>query len=277
MPRKRWDTIACCQTYAGRNLTSRETGRAHASARIAGRVRTALQALLPQSCVLCAAASGNALVCGACGTGMPRLADACPRCALATPGNVVCGACLATPPPFDATIAAWRYAFPADRLLQAFKYGGRLALAEPLAAALADAVRARNPRRPDCLVAMPLAARRQRERGFNHAHEIARRLSASLGIPLVHDLRRTRDAPPQAGLALRERTRNVRDAFEARRGLTGRTVAIVDDVMTTGATLRAAAIAVRRAGAIGVDAWVVARTPPPGRDQGSVSATMSLT
>jgi predicted amidophosphoribosyltransferase len=82
-------------------------------------------------------------------------------------------------------------------------------------------------------------------------------------VPLVHDLRRTRDAPPQAGLTLRERRRNVRGAFEANARIAGRAVAIVDDVMTTGATLSAAALALRKAGAIRVEAWVVARTPPP--------------
>lgn len=237
-------------------------------ARLHALVGASVQALLPQSCVLCAAPSGNAIVCDACSAEMPRIADACPRCGLAAPGSLVCGTCLARPPPFDATIAAWRYAFPADRVLQSFKYGARLALAEPLAQAIAAAARARNASMPDCLVAMPLSARRQRERGFNHAHEIARRLSALLGITLTHDLRRTRDAPPQAGLTLRERMTNVRDAFEARGGLAGRRVAIVDDVMTTGATLGAAAIAVRKAGAVRVDAWVVARTPPPVRDRG---------
>ena len=203
-----------------------------------------------------------------CTREMPVIDEACPRCALASPRNLVCGACLAKPPPFDATIAAWRYAFPADRLLQSFKYAGVLALAEPLASALAEAIERRNALRPDVLVAMPLSARRQRERGFNHAHEIARRLSTRLRIPLAQLLCRTRDAPPQAGLTLRERARNVRDAFEASAGIAGRTVAIVDDVMTTGATLRAAARAARRAGAVRVDAWVVARTI---RDQGSES------
>jgi ComF family protein len=230
---------------------------------LAARVRAALQSALPQACVLCRAPSGNAMICAPCNAGMPSLGAACPRCALASPGSVICGSCIATTPPFDAALAAWRYAFPADQLLQAFKYGGRLALAEPLARAIAGAVIARGAPPPERLLAMPLARHRQRERGFNHAHEIARRLSAYVHVPLVHDLRRTRDAPPQAGLTLRERRRNVRGAFEANARIAGRAVAIVDDVMTTGATLSAAALALRKAGAIRVEAWVVARTPPP--------------
>jgi ComF family protein len=219
----------------------------------------ALRGALPQACALCAAPSGEALLCDACARDMPRLDCACPRCALPSPDGRECGACLAKPPPFAATIAAWRYAFPADRLLQSFKYGGRLALAEPLAVALEAAVRARGTPLPERVIALPLSSRRQRERGFNHAHEIARRLAAALHLPLAHGFRRTLDAPPQAGLTLRERARNVRNAF-ASPPLDGASVAIVDDVMTTGATLRAAALAASAAGAVRIEAWVVART-----------------
>lgn len=248
-----------------------DSGRARAAPdvqRAVNALRGLLKSALPQACALCAAPSDDAVVCAACTVQMPRIVSACPRCARASPGNLPCGACLAKPPPYAATIAAWRYAFPADRLLHAFKYGGRLALAEPLALALADAVRARNAPLPDRLVAMPLSARRQRQRGFNHAQEIARRVSSCLRVPLAPGLRRTRDAPPQAGSTLRERARNVRDAFEGHEALAGLSVAIVDDVMTTGATLAAAALAARAAGAARVDAWIVARTPPPGRDRG---------
>jgi ComF family protein len=237
--------------------------RATGASRVAGALGRALRAALPQACALCAAASGDAMLCVACAAQMPTLTNACPQCALPTPDSLPCGACLTKPPPYAATVAAWRYAFPADRLLQAFKYGGRLALGEPLAAALSCAVRARGLAMPDRLIALPPSRRRQRERGFNHAHEIARRVSSSTGVPLERAFRRTRDAPPQAGLTLRERARNVRDAFEATAPLTGLSVAIVDDVMTTGATLAAAAIAARAAGAARVEAWVVARTPPP--------------
>jgi ComF family protein len=221
----------------------------------------ALRAALPQACVLCAAASGDALLCGACAAAMPRAERACPRCALATPDAAACGRCLSQPPPFDAACAAWRYDFPADRLVRAFKYGGRLALAEPLARALADAVLVRSAPLPDCVCAVPLARLRQRHRGFNQAQEIARRVATRLRLPLRAALVRTRETPAQAQLPLRERTRHVRDAFRATQPLEGLAVAIVDDVMTSGATLAAAARAARAAGAVRVEAWVVARTP----------------
>ena len=230
-----------------------------------------LRRLLPQACALCAAASGDALLCPACTTALPGVGPACPVCALPairsdpSPGARAspCGACLARPPPFSRSVAAWIYAFPVDRLVQALKYGGRLALAEPLGDALAAAVLATPRALPQVVVPLPLAPARQRERGFNQAHEIARRVAARIAVPLAAGLDRRGDAPPQASLPWSARARNVRAAFAGRPSLNGRRVALVDDVMTTGATLAAAARAARRAGAVDVEAWVVARTLPP--------------
>jgi ComF family protein len=231
---------------------------------------------LPQACMLCAAPSLSALLCAACSADMPRTEVACPRCGLpsvlnnrpskgddgsATP--LTCGACLARPPPFAMTIAAWRYGFPADRLLQAFKYGAALALADVFARAIVDVVVARHAPLPDGIAAVPLALARQRQRGFNQAQEIARVVSSLTGVPLMRGLRRRRDSPPQAGLARAARSANVRRAFICEASLDGATIALVDDVMTTGATIAAASTALLHAGAARVDAWVVARTPPP--------------
>lgn len=235
-----------------------------AASSIASNGLSAFRHALPQACVLCAAASGDALLCAACEARLPRIVAACPQCALPSAAARVCGACLAKPPPWAAAYAAWIYAFPVDRLLQALKYGGRLALAEPLAQALCATLATRGSRLPDCLVAIPLAQRRQQARGFNHAREIARRVAAQLRVPLAEGLLRTRDTPPQAALRLAQRAANLRGAFDARGEFAGRSVAIVDDVMTTGATLAAAAQALRAAGAVRVEAWVVARTLPPG-------------
>ena len=221
-----------------------------------------LRRALPQACALCAAPSGNALLCTACEAALPRIAAACPRCALPSPDAAVCGACLAQPPPYVAALAAWAYVFPVDRLLQEFKYGGRLALAEPLALALCATLASREAPAPDCLAAIPLAPRRQRARGFNHAREIASRVGDGIGVPLADGLRRTRETPPQAALRLAQRAANVSGAFVADGDFAGRSVAIVDDVMTTGATLASAARAVLAAGALRVEAWAVARTLP---------------
>jgi ComF family protein len=225
--------------------------------------------LLPQSCALCAAPTPDALVCAACAAALPTLRDACPRCALPSTAGVPCGACLAQPPPFDATIAAHAYAFPVDRLLQALKYNGRLALADWAAATLAARVQAGRVPPPaptvlplPLLVPLPLAPPRQRQRGFNQAQEIARELGRLLALPVAPALLRTRTTPPQADLPWAERVRNVRGAFAARDRLDGAQVVLIDDVMTTGATLAAAATAARAAGAARVECWVVARTLP---------------
>jgi ComF family protein len=225
---------------------------------------------LPQSCELCAANSGTRLVCPACEAALPQVAEACPRCALPSAGGAVCGSCLVHPPPYDAVIAAYTYAFPVDRLLQALKYGGRLALADWAAQALASRLRAmptglsQASGPAGALVPLPLAAARQRQRGFNQAQEIARHLSAALGLPVDPVLCRPRAAPPQASLPWSGRRRNVRGAFALDRPVPGGHFVVIDDVMTTGATLAEAARALKHGGAARVDCWVVARTLPPG-------------
>jgi len=221
--------------------------------------RTLLAACLPQRCALCAAASGGTLVCSDCDRALPRLPPACPRCALPTADGAVCGPCARRSSPFVRAVAVFAYAFPLDRLLQEFKYAGQLALASWFAEALARQIRAW----PDALVALPLAPERQRARGYNQAGEIARALARHGGVALSNALVRIRDTTPQANLHGAERVRNMQGAFAARSSLAGLRIAIVDDVMTTGATLRAAAIAARAAGAREVEVWAVARTLPP--------------
>jgi ComF family protein len=225
---------------------------------------------LPQRCELCVASAGGALLCARCSASLPRLPAACEVCALPCPGGAICGACLAHPPPYMAVVAALVYAFPADRLLQQLKYGGRLALADWAAATLAASVEAALARRtlnarPDRVVALPLAVARQRERGFNQAREIASRIAAVTALPLAMPLARIGSGPPQAALSWSQRARNVRGAFAVTGEVRGASIALVDDVMTTGATLAEAARTLRRAGAARVECWVVARTLRPGQ------------
>jgi len=208
------------------------------------------------SCFLCRGAA-RALLCAQCEAELPRLhRSLCPRCALESPLGAVCGRCLSESPAYDATHAALAYDFPADALVHALKFRGELALASLFAGLLAPKL---AHARVDHVVPVPLSAERLRQRGYNQAVEIARRLGKPVDFALCE---RTREAPPQMELPYAERQRNVRGAFRCTRALAGARVAVVDDVMTTGATLDEMARTLKAAGAVHVENWVVARTLP---------------
>ena len=191
---------------------------------------------------------------------MPYLiAPHCPICALPTFNGDICGHCLKRKPQFDRTLAVFAYAFPLDKLIQALKFGERLMLAE----GLADCLVRRVENYPDSIIAMPLHPSRLRERGFNQSQELARQIANRLDIPLLqHACQRIRETPPQLTLKWKEREKNMRDAFSCTQELTGKHVAVVDDVMTSGASLNAVSSALRSAGAREISAWVIARTLP---------------
>ena len=218
------------------------------------------RSLWPARCLLCNAggAVGHDL-CVACAASLPWARLACPRCALplSSPARA-CGTCLRKAPVLDEAHAAFPYRFPLDRLLPRLKFHGDLAAGRLLAGAMAVAF-ADLPA-PGALVPVPLARARLRQRGYDQALELARPLARSLGLPLLPDgLYRVRDTEAQSRLDAIGRRRNVRGAFAAGRGGLPDHVALVDDVMTTGATLHAAALALRHAGVRRVDAWVCAR------------------
>ena len=210
------------------------------------------------SCFLCRGAT-EAVLCTACDAELPRLAGPrCPRCALDSPRGELCGRCLAEPPQYDATVAALAYEFPADALVHALKFRGELALAEHLAGILGRCLADAN---VDSVIAVPLSAGRLRGRGYNQSVEIARALDPKkLDLDLCV---RERDTPAQMDLPYAERRRNVRGAFRCTRAILGGSVAVVDDVMTTGATLDEIARVLKAAGARRVVNWVVARTFAP--------------
>ena len=229
------------------------------AARVAGALRQGVAAVLPQECLLCRADAGDKVLCPACAAALPRLPTACcPLCALPTPDGNTCGACLRQPPHFDATLALFRYEFPLDRLVQALKYAHRLAAADFLGRELARL--APPVPLPDLVLPVPLAAQRLAERGFNQALELARPLAGLLGVPLgLGRVHRRRDTAPQAGLPWKERAQNIRHAFECDIDLSGMDVLVVDDVMTTGATLDELARTLKGRGARRVENRVVAR------------------
>jgi len=223
-----------------------------------------MRRLLAPRCVVCDLDRGDPLCPGCAGDYFASDAPRCSSCALrlpATPGGDRCGRCLQDPPRFDATVALADYAPPVDRMIAALKFGGRLPLAEAFGTLLA---RQAAPwlQQVDAICGVPLAFERHAERGFNQAHEIAHRVAAASGRPLRSGLvLRTRNTASQMDLALADRQRNVRGAFAGCGNLGGLHVAVVDDVMTTGATLGEVAAALKRAGAARVLNLVVARTP----------------
>lgn len=222
--------------------------------------------LLPCCCVLCGArVDGATDLCAACRATLPANARQCPRCALplrTKESRLECGQCQRARPPWSAVIAPLRYAYPVDSLVLRFKYGGDLAAGAALAQCLVAAVSATI--RPDLVVPVPLARGRLRERGYDQAWEIARLVARQHGLRAApRALRRIRETPAQAGLSAAQRRRNLRGAFVAMPMVAGLHVALVDDVITTGATLRTCTLALLRAGAASVSGWAVARAPLP--------------
>lgn len=214
--------------------------------------------LPPGNCLLCSTESGAAPLCPACAEDLPRLpAKLCPQCGEPTTYGERCGACLRKAPHFTSSSALFRYEFPTDRLIQSLKYAHQLAIANWLGELLAR----RLEHHPcDLIIPMPLHPGRLRERGFNQSVEIARPLARARKMPLSLDLlERVRPTAPQAELTLDKRAGNVRGAFECRRDLAGCSVLLIDDVMTSGATLNECARVLKLHGASRVDVAVAAR------------------
>ena len=208
-------------------------------------------------CLLCGAESGPELLCPACIGELPALPESCPQCALPSRAAAVCGSCINRSPHFDATFALWRYEFPCDGLVQALKYRAQFALAGFFARSLAS----RPLPEVDVVLPMPLHAKRLAERGFNQALEIARGLARYRGTPIEpRGVLRVKNTPPQTELPYEDRAKNVRGAFRCELDLSGASVAVLDDVMTTGATLNELARVLKRAGARRVENFVIART-----------------
>jgi len=225
-----------------------------------------------QSCLLCDEMADEATpICTACETELPWLGDHCRTCALPLPAaDMTCGQCLKAPPAFEHVIAPWTYSFPVDSLITRFKHSAKWPFGNLLGELLAHFLQHRFDEaldRPDALVPVPLATRRLRQRGFNQAAMLARWLSASLDIPCDEQLlKRIQDTSAQQDLKAEARKKNLRNAFALMPDavIKGRHLALVDDVLTTGATAQALARLFIEAGASRVDVYCLARTPKPG-------------
>ncbi|RRD58768.1 ComF family protein [Comamonadaceae bacterium OH2545_COT-014] len=219
---------------------------------------------LPSQCHICRAWPAQP-VCDTCRACFAQPVARCRACALPLAGGaVLCGACLREPPPMDESLAAVDYGWPWSALLAQFKFRQQTGLA----AALADLMRqapgaAQALDAADAVLPVPASRQRLAARGYNPALLLARQLAPRRAV-LADALLRLHDAPPQRTLNRRERLARVQGAFAAAphhaAALSGRRLVLVDDVMTTGATVRAAASALRAAGAAHISVLVLART-----------------
>ncbi|MEO6118669.1 MAG: ComF family protein [Methylotenera sp.] len=222
--------------------------------------------LFQPHCLLCSSHDGSELgLCKACLSDLPwHTTLQCPQCALLSNG-LTCGSCLNAPPHFDATQALFTYDFPVDSLLQHYKYKDMLHLADTFATLLSEKKLAHHnlTRKIDLIIPMPMHHARLKERGFNQALEIARILAKNTQIKLDYtSCQRIKLTPPQASLPLKERIKNIRGVFNCTQNLQGLNIALVDDVMTTGASLNELAKTLKKAGTAHVECWVIARTLP---------------
>ncbi len=229
-----------------------------------GASKTLLHKLFPATCLLCLdAGQGPRLdLCRGCEDDLPRNHPVCPICAMPIAGaGRACNNCLLRHPAFDSAFVPYRYEFPLVELIHRLKYGGQVAIARILGTVLARRIAERGLPCVDAIVPVPLHPSREVRRGYNQAAEIASFVAELLQLPVENRLAdRIRNTEEQAALPAVVRRVNVSGAFEVRaRGPLPPSIAIVDDVLTTGATVDALAQAFRRAGCRHIEVWAVAR------------------
>lgn len=235
------------------------------STRLKNLVNNALSgSAVGHTCILCLdrdkSGTSNGGFCIGCRSDLPVQGPCCVVCALPLPVPGRCGRCQQQPPAFDRVRVAFAYEFPLNAMVTRFKYSGDKTMAYPLIAALAEHLR-EGDSRPDLIIPCPIHPQRLRKRGFNQAAIIASALGVALDVAVDYRLCRRRQAtPPQTGLNREARLRNLRHAFVLKRTPPER-VAVVDDVVTTGATAHQIARVLKAGGAKEVEIWALARTP----------------
>ena len=225
------------------------------------------KSVFPDTCLQCGAKGvQNLNLCLGCFADLPWNTTCCHQCALPlapdNPGICHCGECIRKPPPFDQVLSPLIYNKPISRLIGKFKFNAKLVNGQLLSQLLADYIERKGVQKPKLIIPVPLHRTRLQQRGFNQALELARPLSHRFGIPVAHDIvMRRRATPPQTSLEQKARYKNIRGSFETRKRIAHGHIAILDDVITTGATIAELALTLKHAGAERVDAWSVARTP----------------
>lgn len=225
------------------------------------RLLSGRRGLYPPRCSLCGQPGTDKLdLCPGCLADLPRNPSPCHRCGIPlSDGAHLCGPCSHNPPPFDSSVIPFRYGPPLDYLLQQLKFHQRLHLAPLLGGLLTEAIAMRDVPLPELILPVPLHRTRLRERGYNQALELARPIAEQLSLPFAKDrIKRLRHTVAQTSLQGKERRKNLRGAFAVSGNLPAH-IAILDDVVTTGATVTELAKTLKRSGVKMVEIWAIAR------------------
>ena len=218
--------------------------------------------LLPAQCILCRSPAKSGL-CVDCQKELPILPHHCPRCAQFLTIPAACGKCLTTPPPFDCTYVLFPYQSPIAQLITELKFNGELSQATVLGRLLLQKIAQdwyRDKLLPELIIPVPLHPQRLRERGFNQAIEIAKPIAKTLRIPLDrYGVVRIKHTAAQSSLAAKKRQQNIRQAFLATQNYPDKHIAVLDDVITTGNTVRELSTVLKKQGAKRIDIWCIAR------------------
>lgn len=240
--------------------------------------RTIKQIITQKHCYLCGVTIYSATpICGACKKDLPFNYSSCIRCAIPLPSLVInrpnrghqqttCGECIKIRPNYTQCFSAFSYTFPINALISDFKYNNKRHLGKVIATLSAEVIKGKiesnQLKKPDCLIPVPLHLNKLDSRGFNQSDDICKDLSRHLNITTDnHCIERILDNPAQASLSKKQRQQNLAKAFRIRKRVDGKAIAIIDDVITTGATAEQLCKLLLTAGAKEVYVWSLARTP----------------
>lgn len=225
-----------------------------------------LNTLFSPICLICGFSTHTASnLCQTCQQSLPILPHHCQFCAQFLPSTTIsiCGKCQQSRPPFDKVYAIGPYAAGIKQLIRQLKFQQQLTAAEALGILLVHKIQTvwyQHQRLPDLILPIPLHVDRLKERGFNQAIEIARPIQKHCQLPMhVTGISRTKPTLAQSGLTYRQRQANMLQAFEINDDYSGYSIALLDDVMTTGSTLRACSAALKQHGVKRIDIWCCAR------------------
>ena len=219
--------------------------------------------LFTPSCVLCNSIAGEISLCDACQYDLPKIHSSCYQCGLPFEekiADILCGQCQQSPPPIDYLISSLAYDYPVDYLVSQLKFNRNLAYAKILSKLLLETLQSQQDEQPELIIPVPLHKSRLRQRGFNQALEIARPIAKAFNIPMAkYAIKRAKQTKAQSLLNAAERKKNLHHSFSLTKPINAKHVVIIDDVVTTGATVFELADVLKKSGVEKVGVWAVAR------------------